>query len=474
MDPIEFVKEIEENYDVRSITFKNIEVWPFLRHPYYFEYLKKNIDLGDREIIDSMKMKSKKLKNIFYGFDNRFKKFDYLLFSNALENRLIDDKYINKLAYDLIEQLNSNKVLLIEYPGEQGHVDRSRLLFKNVVSSETFTFFYLIKIFNRKIAIKNDYILKEINKRYKININYQKLVTRFFYFEKIFTKYFGKIKPKLIFLSNYYNIYHQAVIYSAKKLGIPTIELQHGIINRKHPAYNLFIKLDSSFFPNYLLTFGVDVKKIFNENNYFINNENVIPVGSMYLDYINIKYKASNDIKIKFNTLRKRYKLMVAVASQWTVEKKLIKFLKKSAPLNKNILFIFIPRDLKKDYSFAKFPDNIIILKDLNVYQIIKESDFHATVYSTTALEAPALGIPNILINIDGLAEKHFSEILVDRKITKFVNNEKEFLELIINWQPPSKSEIIKLHDGFYKQNHKDNIGRAIKLIHNENNLEFS
>lgn len=271
--------------------------------------------------------------------------------------------------------------------------------------------------------------------------------------------------PRLVFISDYYNIPHQAVIYDAKKLGIKTIELQHGIINNKHPAYNAVIKSDKSFFPDYLLTFGDNVKNVFDEYNYFINKDNVLPIGSMYIDYINIEYKASEETIKMFSNFRKKYKRIVAISSQWTIEDQLIDFLKKSASLNSNVLYIFVPRNVNKDYSNANFSENIVILKDLDVYQIIKEAIFHATVYSTCALEAPALGVSNILINIDGLAKKHYSDLLVNRDITKFVDTEEEFLDLILNWHTKTKNEIRNSHNGFYKQNHNESLKQALELI---------
>jgi hypothetical protein len=227
----------------------------------------------------------------------------------------------------------------------------------------------------------------------------------------------------------------------------------------------LFTPLDRSFFPDFLFTFGEKTNNVFSEKNYFIKKENVIPIGSMYLDYINNEYQPSEKTRTMFFNYRKKYEKIVAVASQWTIEEKLIKFIKKAARLNNDILYIFVPRDTNKDYSLVEFPNNVVILKDLNIYQIIKESDFHSTVFSTTAIEAPALGIPNILINIDGFAKKYYSDILTDRNTTIIAETEQEFIKILDNRKKISKKIIMDAHEGFYKQNHKENIKRAIDIV---------
>jgi hypothetical protein len=185
----------------------------------------------------------------------------------------------------------------------------------------------------------------------------------------------------------------------------------------------------------------------------------------MYIDYINNEYKPSEKTIKLFKSFKKKYKKTVAISSQWPLENKLIDFLKKSASLNKNILYIFVPRDVNKDYSNANFPENIIVLKHLNVYQIIREADLHSTLWSTCALEAPALGVPNILINIDGFAKKYYLNILTNRDVTRFVDTPEEFVDTISNWHTKTRKEIMRLHRNFYKENYTKNLDRALKVI---------
>jgi len=463
---INFIKEVENKYNVSSITVNGVQVWPFLRTAYYFKYNEfyKFSELN-RNKSKNIFAKLKRVKNVFYGLENLTRKYDYLILSDTFEKRLIDNKYIDKIAEYLMFELGKDNVLLIENPANGVHYKRSEISINNIISLDLFQVFCYPRLLSKRLDINNEQILKEINRTYQLDINYLILISSFFCYAKWFDFFYKIYNPKIIFINCYYSLPHQAAIFSANKIGIKTVELQHGIINNKHPAYNVFVKIDKSFFPNYLFVFGDYVKTFFNENNYFIEKDNVLSIGNLYLDYICNEYKPSEMVTKLLNDFRIKYKKIVAISSQWTVEGRLIDFLKKSASLSKDILYIFVPRDLSKDYSRANFPENIIILRNLNIYQIVKEADFHATVNSTCALEAPVLGVPNILININNQAKIYYSDLLTNRNVTRFVDKENEFVNLILNWQTNSKKEINNLHRGFYKENHKENLKQALRIV---------
>lgn len=466
---IDFIKEVETKYNVSSISVNDIQVWPFLRVSYYSQYGRSyRFDVLNNNNSNKIKTtfsKLKRVRNIFYGFWNLFKKYDYIVFSDTFEKRLLNGKYIDKIAESLIYELGEKRVLLIENPVNGLHFKRSKISIKNIISLDLFHILCHLHLLPERLIINNEAILKQINTKYQLEINYHMLISRFFRYARWFNLFYKIYKPKAIFINCYYSLIHQAAICAAKKMGIKTIELQHGIINNKHSAYNIFTYLDKSFFPDYLLAFGDYVKNVFNEGNYFIKKENVLPVGSMYLDYINYKYKSSKGNVQIFINFRKKYKKIVTVSSQWTIESKLIKFIKKSASLSEDILYIFVPRDINKNYSNVNFPGNIIILKHLDVYQITRETNFHSTVYSTCASEAPAIGVPNILININNQAKMYYSNLLTNRDVTRFVDTEKEFVNTILTWHTKTKREIMSLHNGFYKENHKKNLRHALQGI---------
>lgn len=464
MNAFDFIKKIETSYDVTTIKIKDLEVWPFLRFAYFFAYRDKDFKIKRTNEL-KLKKAVRMFKNILYGISNYFKKNDYFIFSNLAGRRLLNGKYVNRLLFVLESELGTEKVLYIENPGKGAHYTINSVSTDKVVSSIFFQVLSYLPFFRKEVYIENEIILKDINKRHKLNVNYNAIVTKFVRYVLLFKYVFRIYKPKGIFVTQYYSLFHQAAIYSGNMLGINTIEFQHGVINHQHIAYNLYDKMNKALFPKYLFVFGNQVKSIFNESNYFINKNKVIPVGYMYIDYINQEYVPPPNVTNLFDKLRVKFKKIVAVSSQLTIEKELIIFLIKLAALDKDILYIFVPRNVNSNYSEYNFQHNIMIVKNLNIYQIIKESDYHATVYSTCALEAPALGIPNILININNMAKKYYKDILTNPETTKFVNNEEQFLKTLLSWKPKSKNEIMDGHNNFYEQNHKENLKKALRLV---------
>ena len=465
MNAFDFIKKIETSYDVTTIKIKDMEAWPFLRIAYFFAYR----DKYDFKIERTNELKLKKavrmFENVLYGVSNYFKKNDFFIFSNLAGRRLLNGKYVNRLLFGLESELGAEKVLFIENPAHSVHYTINSVSTDIVVSSIFFRVLSYLPFFRKEINIENEIILKDINKRHKLNVNYNAIVKKFVRYVLLFKYVFRIYKPRGIFVTQYYNLFHQAAIYSGNMLGINTIEFQHGVINNQHIAYNLYDKMNKALFPKYLFVFGNQVKSVFDESNDFINKIKVISVGYMYIDYINHEYIPPPNVTKLFDKLRVKYKKIVAVSSQLTIEKELIIFLTELAALDKGILYIFVPRDVNKNYSEYSFQNNIMIIKKLNIYQIIKESDFHATVYSTCALEAPALGIPNILININNMAKKYYKDILTNPETTKFVNNEEQFLNTLLSWKPKSKKEIMDGHNNFYEQNHKENLKKALRLV---------
>jgi hypothetical protein len=462
MDVIDFIKVVETNYDVKSINVNNIQVWGFLRSIYFW-----NFD-AVKNHPESLKIEYNHknfLLNSFYGLRNLFKKSSYILFSNNRELRLRDGVYIHKIADVLFELLRKENFLSIENPTNSCHRPISELSMKRTISLNLFTLMSFINPFPFKVDINNEALLKEINNKYNLNIDYRKKIKKFLAYRSLFIFLFKIKKPKLVFMTDYCNIVNQAAINAARTLGIKTIELQHGDISPKHPAYNVYSNINKDLFPEYLLVFGIKTKDTFNDENYFIDKKNVFPIGNMYIDYINNEYELPQKLKNDFIKYRIKYKKIVAISSQYTIENELISFLKNAARISKDILFIFVPRSLEIDYIYANFPKNIIVIKDLDVYQTIKFSDFHSTVYSTCALEAPALGVPNILINIKNESKRYYLDILDNPDVTKFVDTPEEYVNTIQTWDSKSKEGIKRLHEGFYAKNHKDNLIKVLKIL---------
>jgi hypothetical protein len=112
-------------------------------------------------------------------------------------------------------------------------------------------------------------------------------------------------------------------------------------------------------------------------------------------------------------------------------------------------------------YNKFNFGQNIIFAPSMNVYQSITQTSFHATMYSTCAIEAPSLGTRNILININGLARKHFDH-LIDGFVTHLVNKPDEFIKCLA-LPVADKLEIMNKNKGNISLGYEGNLKEALK-----------
>ena len=476
------LKEIEIKYPVNTILVNGEQVWPYLRIAYVFAYIRKTITVSKKDAEQShsrriiphrLKTLLKMLRNSFYGLGNWFGKYDYIVLSSTLERRNVNGEYLNKLLDPFIDELGRDRVLYIEYPAPALYPLR-KVHTRKIVSSDLLGLLGLLgSILNRlkreKYVIQGKSILYAIQKEYGLKINDVSVVTSFETRRRIFNLVFRKTKPKAIFLSCYYGGF-EAAIKAARNSGIAVIELQHGTISKEAPAYNVYIELDKTCFPDYLLVFGRKELETF-DNSLFIKPENVYPIGSFYLEHVRKNFEPEHRLTAKM----KDYKRSVGVTLQWTMEKPVIEFVCQAANLDKDILYLLIPRRPEEiSYSALCLPNNVMIVTDKNFYELIMYVDFHCTAYSTCALEAPSLGVQNILINLDNQSKRFYGKILTDSRVTRYVNTPEQLVMAINSSEKLDRDTVIKLNEDIISVDYEHNIQTFIERLQEKRCIDYT
>ena len=435
-----FIK-IEKEYPVEEIEHNNEKCWEYLR-AYYI-----NKSIGFNFYSKHKQNKNTKLGNYFsllkqslYGFRNWFRRYDYIAFSNLSRVRSIENIDIDVNLDVIIKKLGYNKSL---------YIDSSDISYKSLNTKYNIVHLSLIKLFIKISSllyskkVKRISILEEINKNEQVDVDYINIIHHFKRSVFVYKILFKIYKPKAIF-SYCYTCGMQAAIKAANDLGIPTIEFQHGIIGKKHPSYNFYKKVDNSYYPKTLLTFGEYDTKILS-NNIYNPFENIVPIGRHSLELIKQQKIAKELLELK-----KKYNKIVSISPVDNVEDLMANFIKKIAQEYNNTLFIFSLRFYSKDY-YTKFdlPENVLLYKEeFTCYDILKVSDIHMTFNSTCAIEALFFRKPTILLDIDGLArDSSLSEI--KSKNIYFISKPNEF-EKYLNIK-----YIFEKDNEIYSQNHE-------------------
>ncbi|QHQ60689.1 hypothetical protein Ana3638_07810 [Anaerocolumna sedimenticola] len=273
------------------------------------------------------------------------------------------------------------------------------------------------------------------------------------FLKKCYKHILKKISPQVIILVVAYNFGHMMIIETAKEMGIPTIELEHGIIGKGHIAYNFAEKLNLESFPDYIFAFG---KYDIDTPRYPINKKYIIPVGSTELEMQALNYK---------NKIKKRNKKVITFLSDGTTE-----LMQCAAELSKiidnlelEIIIKLHPSEYanwRKIYPFL-LNTKIQVADDSNhnIYYYLAVSDFVVGCASTTMYEATIFDT-EILIFKSG--QYYRSAALVENNMAIYVSSAEEIIEYIIE---PNNIKKLKKQNYFFCNNSKKLIYDAIKSI---------
>jgi len=450
------LKDIETKYPVSEILVNGRQAWPYLRIHYYSQYARQVARLlGEREAYDLSPFSNKlrALKTSLRGLPRWFRRYDYIALSSASYRRPVNGRHCDRFLDPIIDELGGRNALLIEtptpihFPAEHTHTT-------NVVSSIPLNLvaWLLGKPLRSRVRIGNFALLKAIQRDYGLQVDDRAIAARFAAQYIVFKFVFRMMRPKVLLLTCYYGG-REAAVRAAKDVGVTVVEVQHGVIGKEHPAYNLRTDIDRSCFPDDLLIFGDSERDTF-KNGRFLDPANIHPVGSFYIEYMKSTFKSNPAMVARLAG----YRRTVGVTLQLAAEKRLADFIRQAALLDATIGYVLIPRVADDYLSSMTFPDNVIIISNHNFYELMMYVDFHATLYSTCALEAPSLGVQNILIDTDNMARTYYGGVLTDRMVTRYVNTPAEFVETAHFFERMDRRTVCSLNAAIFAVNYKDNV----------------
>lgn len=275
MLPIEIINLLENDKSLLKFKFQNnsTNIWPLIRHDLITQI---NNEMNSLDYIVSNKP-----FNIYNIFQTLFfsiakcplfiKKSKIIFFNSGITNiKLENGKYFNRVT-DYFHLCHNQNSVLIESTS-----NKSQLLprFHNQVYSSFFIDIitqFILFINRRKVLIQSceiDNLYDEVTNKINLKINKSNFkrivknnVLKYNYSYNIYFYFFQIKKPKLIFVEDGSYGNKSYIIRAAKKLKIPTVEIQHGFINENHIAYNFGTNIIDdiefkSYFPDYFLLYG--------------------------------------------------------------------------------------------------------------------------------------------------------------------------------------------------------------------------
>ncbi|RKQ50954.1 hypothetical protein BXY85_1975 [Roseivirga pacifica] len=450
MKSLGFLRRIESDQRSEQILFKGIQVWPVIR---VYLAMQKMANLEVKVGIPS----KFGLKDVFSGFTNYFAKYDYLIFSNSSVRIAYESKSLDRCVGMISTKFR--KSLLIETPHGYNTTSNLKPYEERKVSSllihgvmKLYTIFFL-----RKVEITEEEYLQQVIDDILPYFNYKQVIKKFWSKYVVYSWLLRFYRPKAVFVVCSYT--NHGLVLACKRLKIPVLEAQHGLINRAHQGYSFFRSYDSDLFPDYLLSYSTYEKEVLKGAN-FIPSERVIPVGNFALEHSLKKF----DNWDNYNRQKKNYQYTICVSGQSHLEEQLYGICRVIALKNSGLLFWYVPRrrEWQPETLDDEALDNLIIVRDESIYKLMNTADYHMTCFSSCAYEALVLGKKNLLIDVNGQASKVLYDLMGDNQNNLFVNSPEEFLE---KFPAFSRMGAGTNEKQFSERNYINNLGRLSELL---------
>ena len=301
---------------------------------------------------------------------------------------------------------------------------------------------------NFSIEIEEDYIYKKMMNTYMDYVIRREMVRRLL----------EKINPKVIVEMDGYS--HSRMVFNeiAKELNIVTIELQHGILGKGHPAYNYPKKKQYDFVPDKIFLFSKYWKDACDFPQY---EENIIVTGFPYMDRSKKKYL---DIKKEENDLS------IIVISQPIFSEKLLPHIVKlielfeESEVNYNLIYKLHPKESldEESESWIKLKRNkrveIVNNSQKHVHFYLSKCDIQIGMHSTVIFEGLTFGLRTFIYRMPSTV-KMMTDI-VDKGYARMFNDASSLFQMIM------KEEVEKkCCEDFFIDGGKERIVEEIKKI---------
>jgi hypothetical protein len=438
------IEQFDELYTF-EYEYDNVLMWPFIKFMLLQRIYDKKYNLDNPHVSNTVSTLHK-LKYIYDIFKNKiffkYREYDIVFFNSSVGCFRKEEKYFNRLS-DYFANVYEKQTLLVEHS--------HNLAFFQNRSSENILYhdYFKLKIRFLNIFKKKTNNYKNIDKFISfLKIHYHEYLTEndfsdcknhLLSFEgrlketnKVYNKFFAKVKPKLLMLEDAsYGEMNSYIIRLAKEKSIHVVEYQHGLISETHPGYNFNIvninKKYRNCLPDTFLSFGEywtqQVKSPYR----------VVDIGFPHLS------EESQRIKKRLRDVQ-----TILIASSGTDYKFINKFIIDLTIKYSSYKVVFRPHpaergSLKERYS-EFFDLNIEIDISNNIYETFMRVDYFITDYSTIVYEAIAFDLP-VYIFKNAMSEAYIKNSIfslcgtVDEAIYLIENEKKQKIDKSFLWQ---------------------------------------
>lgn len=473
----EFLR-IEEKYDLYNAQKNGCFYWIYVRVSLWEDYVLKKRFLWDEKVTNSEKEFSRfanKIKEIalvipaLRNIQKMCHKKDIIFLSHprrvkngdeyeCIYTDIIKSCFKNSISVEVPYMGRHMKPMMAESVFYTEHLDVLMRLYMNFyVRLRKKVCAQVLKEISEKISPA----LEELCEVYEIVLNKEEICSSVFSLwlsanikHKLYRHILKKIQPKLLIEVVGYEREYMYVSEVAHELNIPVVELQHGIANSLHIAYQFGCGEKIPTLPDKILLFSDFWKKTIKMPN---DSYELISVGYPYFEKNVKKYTKAHVAKRN-----------IVIISQGTIGIKLSKLsveLYNTLKDKYHIIYKLHPDEYvswKSDYPWLVDSGiEVIDTKERNLYGIFSECSVQVGVYSTAILEGLGFGLRTYLYQIESA---EIMKPIVDEGYAKFFKDCKQLAEQIIE-DTDKKTDMSLSACNFWKEHALENTINEINKI---------
>lgn len=426
--------EIEARFDVNSLRYKDMLVWPVIRLELWIELLSQPSVKARRQSSNLRKTPHRpgvirRLQLLFLRFKYwvehkiqiaslKREQADILFFSGAeLHRFMLGDKFYNFYMDPWIEFAQQYySCIKVEI-----NTKSSRKIQPRVIPPVMLDFLPPPRRPQDNGNISNFEMLTEVMELVTngVQLSEQAIITKLNYIES-YTAFFEDLlralKPKAVFLICFYDIINMALIKTCKKLGVVSVDLQHGKQGKYHGLYTHWMKLPErgyDFLPDYFWNWGDESRSNINQRSP-VDIQHHLPLvgGNLWLNKWKLDdwYVENEEEKKFYARLAKLEKVILYSAQPIDVPfPPHVLEAMRASPETWLWLIRLHPGQKGEQENIQKTLEasgvccfEISQAISLPLYALLKRCDYHVTCWSTVCYEALVFNVPTSIVHENG------------------------------------------------------------------------
>jgi len=416
----QLIETIEKQFETDAITLSDgTKLWNLLRVFLYSNFQKLGEQASQKKPrIPSLKPVLSIVKESMQPL-GLHQQIPIIGFSSSESRKLYNDTYYD-IYLDPLYDILKDRLTVFEWPettGVRRHYDKPVYSHHYVpmhipIYSKAFWNLLAYQVTGRRTyTIQSEHTLKDILgfisttasiDNQKLTKNVYDFITVFVHIKQFLSTILKNVRPQAVLIRCGYGRFPMALSQACRERGIPSIELQHGLITAYLPAYRRSTPTTNrDCVPEYLLAQGEIYANMVRNGNLF-DSTKVFSTGYPYLEKKLGEKKENQALKQSFSQFPRN----LLFTSQWIVAEETQHFMETVADLleqqhlDVGILFKPHPYD-RNDYTKMQQHSHLILVdKYEDTFKLFALADIHSTVYSTSGLEAMAFAVPNIFVDI--------------------------------------------------------------------------